>query len=117
MLAFAAYFLVPLAWLLIASSKSLDDLFGSFGLWFAHFDLLDNVAETFSAEDGVFWSWLRNTLMYSLVAAVGAALLSALAGYGFAKFDFKGKEVLFWCVLGSVMVPTTALAIPTYLMF
>jgi multiple sugar transport system permease protein len=55
--------------------------------------------------------------MYSLVAAVGAALLAVSAGYGFAKFDFRGKEVLFWCVLGSVMVPTTALAIPTYLMF
>ena len=117
MLAFLVYFAVPLAWLLIASSKSLDDLFSSFGLWFAHFDLLDNVADTFSTDDGVYWDWMRNTLMYSLVAAVGAALLAVLAGYGFAKFDFRGKEVLFWCVLGSVMVPTTALAIPTYLMF
>jgi multiple sugar transport system permease protein len=117
MLAFLVYFAVPLAWLTIASSKSLDDLFSSFGLWFAHFDLLDNVSDTFSTDDGVYWVWMRNTLMYSLVAAVGAALLAVLAGYGFAKFDFRGKEVLFWCVLGSVMVPTTALAIPTYLMF
>ena len=117
MLAFLAYFALPLVWLLIASTKSLDDLFSTFGLWFAHFDLLDNVSETFSTDDGVYWVWLRNTLMYSLVAAVGAALLAALAGYGFAKFDFMGKEFLFWCVLGSVMVPTTALAIPTYLLF
>ena len=55
--------------------------------------------------------------MYSFVSAVGAALLAAAAGYGFAKFDFRGKNLLFWFVLGSVMVPTTALAIPTYLMF
>ena len=60
---------------------------------------------------------MRNTLMYSFVSAAGAALLAAAAGYGFAKFDFKGKGLLFWFVLGSVMVPTTALAIPTYLMF
>ena len=117
MLAFLVYFAVPLAWLLIASSKSVDDLFSSFGLWFAHFNLVDNIADTFSTDDGVYWDWMRNTLIYSLVAAVGAALLSALAGYGFAKFDFRGKELLFWCVLGSVMVPTTALAIPTYLLF
>jgi multiple sugar transport system permease protein len=117
MLAFLAYFVVPLAWLVIASSKSLDDLFSSFGLWFAHFDLLDNVSETFSTDDGVYWEWLRNTLMYSLTAAVGAALLAVSAGYGFAKFAFRGKEILFWFVLGSVMVPTTALSIPTYLMF
>jgi multiple sugar transport system permease protein len=117
MLAFLVYFLMPLTWLLIASTKSLDDLFGSFGLWFSGFNLFDNIGDTFSKDDGVFLTWLRNTLLYSLVSAVGAALLAAAGGYGFAKFHFKGKELLFWFVLGSVMVPTTALAIPTYLMF
>jgi multiple sugar transport system permease protein len=117
MLAFLVYFLMPLGWLIIASTKSLDDLFSSFGLWFSHFNLFDNISETFSKDDGVYWDWLRNTLMYSFVSAGGAALLAAAAGYGFAKFEFRGKGLLFWFVLGSVMVPTTALAIPTYLMF
>ncbi len=117
MLAFLVYFLMPLGWLFIASTKSLDDLFSSFGLWFSDFNLIDNISETFSKDDGVYWDWMRNTLMYSFVSAAGAALLAAAAGYGFAKFDFKGKGLLFWFVLGSVMVPTTALAIPTYLMF
>jgi len=117
MLAFLVYFLMPLGWLFIASTKSLDDLFSSFGLWFADFNLFDNISKTFSTNDGIFWTWIRNTLMYSFVSAVGAALLAAAAGYGFAKFEFKGKNLLFWVVLGSVMVPTTALAIPTYLMF
>jgi len=117
MLAFLIYFLMPLAWLVVASTKSLDDLFSSFGLWFADFSLVDNISDTFAKDDGVYLTWLRNTLLYSLVSAVGAALLAAAAGYGFAKFEFKGKNLLFWFVLGSVMVPTTALAIPTYLMF
>ena len=117
MLAFLVYFLMPLVWLFIASTKSLDDLFGSFGLWFSGFNLFDNISQTFSKDNGVFWTWLRNTFMYSLVSAIGAALLAAAAGYGFAKFDFRGKGALFWVVLGSVMVPTTALAIPTYLLF
>jgi multiple sugar transport system permease protein len=117
MLAFLVYFVMPLTWLLIASTKSLDDLFSSFGLWFADFNLFDNISETFSANGGIFWTWMRNTLMYSFVSALGAALLAAAAGYGFAKFEFRGKNMLFWLVLGSVMVPTTALAIPTYLMF
>jgi multiple sugar transport system permease protein len=117
MLAFLVYFLMPLGWLFIASTKSLDDLFSSFGLWFADFNLFDNISDTFTKNDGIFWTWIRNTLMYSFVSAVGAALLAAGAGYGFAKFEFRGKNLLFWLVLGSVMVPTTALAIPTYLMF
>jgi multiple sugar transport system permease protein len=117
MLAFLVYFLFPLGWLFVASTKSLDDLFSSFGLWFADFNFIDNIKETFTKDDGVYWDWLRNTLLYSIVSAGGAALLAAAAGYGFAKFDFRGKNLLFWFVLGSVMVPTTALAIPTYLMF
>jgi multiple sugar transport system permease protein len=117
MLAFLVYFLMPLGWLFIASTKSLDDLFSSFGLWFSDFNLFHNISETFSKDNGVYLDWLRNTLMYSFVSAIGAALLAAGAGYGFAKFDFRGKGMLFWFVLGSVMVPTTALAIPTYLMF
>jgi multiple sugar transport system permease protein len=108
---------MPLTWLFIASTKSLDDLFSSFGLWFSGFNLFDNISETFSKDGGVYWTWLRNTLGYSFVSAIGAALLAAAAGYGFAKFAFRGKNLLFWFVLGSVMVPTTALAIPTYLMF
>jgi multiple sugar transport system permease protein len=117
MLAFLIYFLMPLTWLLVASTKSLDDLFSSFGLWFADFSLVDNISDTLTKDDGVFVTWFRNTLLYSVVSAVGAALLAAAAGYGFAKFEFAGKNLLFWFVLGSVMVPTTALAIPTYLMF
>jgi multiple sugar transport system permease protein len=117
MLAFLVYFMLPLGWLVIASTKSLDQLFDSFGLWFSGFNLFDNIGDTFSKDDGVYWTWLRNTLGYSFISAVGAALLAAAAGYGFAKFEFRGKNLMFWFVLGSVMVPTTALAIPTYLMF
>ena len=117
MLAFLIYFLMPLWWLLVSSTKSIEDLFGTFGLWFSHFNLSDNLSETFSKDSGIYWDWLRNTLVYSFVSAIGAALLAAMGGYGFAKFAFRGKEALFWGVLGAVMVPTTALAIPLYLMF
>ncbi|WTT98067.1 carbohydrate ABC transporter permease [Streptomyces sp. NBC_00076] len=118
MLAALAYFLLPLFWLLIASTKSTQDLFNSFGLWFSHApQLLANVKETFTQDDGVFVHWLLNTVMYAVVSSVGAALLAAAAGYGFAKFRFRGDRLGFNLVLGAVMVPTTALAIPTYLLF
>lgn len=118
MLAALAYFLLPLFWLLIASTKSTQDLFNSFGLWFSDApQLLANVKATFTQDDGVFVHWLLNTVMYAVVSSVGAALLAAAAGYGFAKFRFRGDRLGFNLVLGAVMVPTTALAIPTYLLF
>ncbi|MDG5803696.1 carbohydrate ABC transporter permease [Streptomyces ossamyceticus] len=118
MLAALAYFLLPLCWLLVASTKSTQDLFTSFGLWFSDApQLATNIKETFTQDDGVFLKWLLNTVLYAGVSAVGAALLAAAGGYGFAKFRFRGDRAAFDLVLGAVMVPTTALAIPTYLVF
>jgi multiple sugar transport system permease protein len=118
MLAALAYFLAPLAWLIIASSKSDRDLFSTFGGWFAEFNLHTNIRDLlFTERGGDYWLWLRNTAMYSVVSASGAAAIASAAGYGFAKYEFRGKNAMFWFVLGSVMVPTTALAIPTYLLF
>jgi len=121
LLAFTAYFLLPLLWLLIASTKSTSDLFSSSGLWFAHdFHLVDNVRDLLAErtlDGGTYLLWMRNSALYSVTSAVVAALLAAAAGYGFALFSFRGREPLFWIVLGTVMVPTQALATPTYLLF
>ncbi|WP_223168116.1 carbohydrate ABC transporter permease [Nonomuraea sp. SYSU D8015] len=118
MLAFLVYFLLPLFWLVVASTKTTGDLFGSFGLWFADdFSLPENLRRLFTEQDAVYGRWLLNTAIYALVSAGGAALLAALGGYGFAKFPFRGNKALFGMVLGAIMVPSTALAIPTYLIF
>ncbi len=118
MLAVLAYFLLPLFWLAVASTKSTQDLFTSFGLWFSRSpQLLENIRETVTHDDGVFLHWLLNTVLYSVGSALGAALLAAAAGYGFAKYRFRGDNAAFSLVLGAIMIPTTALAIPTYLLF
>ncbi|WP_206793797.1 carbohydrate ABC transporter permease [Amycolatopsis sp. MtRt-6] len=118
MLAALAYFLLPLCWLVIASTKSTQDLFTTFGLWFSKVpQLFTNIGDTLSHQDGIFVRWLLNTIGYAVVSALGAALLAAAAGYGFAKYRFRGHGAGFNLVLGAVMVPATALAIPTYLLF
>jgi len=118
MLALLIYFLLPLFWLVVAATKTTGDLFSTFGLWFGNdFALLSNIQRTLTYDDGVYVRWMLNTLFYSVVSAGGAAFLAALGGYGFAKYRFRGNNALFGVVLGAVMVPTTALAIPTYLLF
>lgn len=111
------YFLLPLYWLVVASTKSNGQLFSTFGLWFDEINLVDNLQQVFTAQGGIFWSWIGNTVLYAVVSAVGAAFLATAAGYAFAKYHFPGGTLLFSIVLGAIMVPTTALAIPTYLLF
>jgi multiple sugar transport system permease protein len=117
LIACAAYFLLPLVWLVIASTKSNSDLFSTFGLWFADFHLLENLQDVFTFQSGIYASWLRNTILYAVVSGVGAAALATAAGYAFAKLYFPGGNALFAIVLGAIMVPLTALAVPTYLLF
>jgi multiple sugar transport system permease protein len=118
MVALLAYFAFPLVWLVIASTKTTGDLFSTFGLWFGHHvSLVSNIHETFTHDDGAYGRWLLNTLIYSVVSAVGAAALATFGGYGFAKYRFTGRSAMLGVVIGTIMVPTTALAIPTYLLF
>ena len=118
MLAVLAYFMLPLVWLVVSTTKSTQDLFTTFGLWFSRSpQLWTNVRETVTHDHGVYLHWLLNTVLYAVVSAGGAALLATLGGYGLAKFRFRGNGAAFNLVLGAIMVPTTALAIPTYLLF
>jgi multiple sugar transport system permease protein len=112
------YSLVPLFWLFVNASKSQSDLFGTFGLWFGgHFALWDNIVQTVTYDDGIFVRWLGNTLLYVVVGAGGATLLATMAGYGLAKYRFRGRKAVFAVILGAIAVPGTALAVPTFLLF
>jgi multiple sugar transport system permease protein len=113
---FLVYFVLPLFWLVVSATKSNDDLFSTFGLWFAAFRLPQNLRDVFTYDGGVFLTWLGNTAFYSIASAVGTAVVSTLAGYAFAKYRFPGRGLLFAIVLGSIMIPQTALVIPIYLM-
>jgi len=118
MLLFLLYALFPLFWLAVSSTKTNSDLFSTFGLWFGHeFTLLGNIRQTLTYGNGEYLRWLANTALYSVTSAVGAACLATFSGYGFAKYVFRGRGALLGAVLGTIMVPTTALAIPTYLLF
>lgn len=112
------YFLVPVWWLVVASTKSNSGLFlGSNGpMWFdKDFNLWENLKQLTSYQNGIYWRWIANSLLYALVGGTGATIISVMAGYGFAKFRFKGRNIYFNIVLGALMIPMTALVIPTFI--
>jgi multiple sugar transport system permease protein len=119
-LLFALFILAPLVWLLINATKNQAYVYGSFGFWFAGpFRLFPNIAAL--GQDisgaGIFVDWLGNTLLYAVLGAVGATILSALAGYGFARFRFRGANALFFLVMATLLVPITSLALPLFLVY
>ena len=111
------YFLVPIWWLFVGASKSREQFSGTNPLWFADFDLGANISELFAYRDGVFLRWMLNSLLYTGGAALLGTLLAAMCGYALAKYRFPGREALFNVVLGGVLVPATALALPLFLIF
>ena len=112
------YFMVPFYWILVNSSKDAKGLFGGgSALWFAEdIDYIGNLTELFTYNGGIYLQWIANSAFYALTGGVGATVLSVLAGYGFAKYRFRGRNFSFALLLGAVMVPLTALVIPTFIM-
>lgn len=113
------YFLIPLWFLFVASTKDAPALFGgSNPLWFAgDFHLFDNIAALVTYNEGIYLRWIGNSALYAFAGGLGATVLAILAGYGFAKYRFRGRDFAFAILLGSVMVPLTALVIPTFVLF
>nr|WP_074260323.1 carbohydrate ABC transporter permease [Agromyces cerinus] len=112
------YCLVPLWWLVVNSTKTMDSLYNSFAFWFSgEFALFQNIVDTFTYKDGIFLRWLGNTLVYVVVGAGGATLLATLAGYGLAKYNFPGRKWVFAIILGAMAIPASALAVPQFLLF
>jgi multiple sugar transport system permease protein len=114
----AVYFLVPLYWVVIAATKTTGDLFGTNGLWFGNsFNLVENLRMVLTYDGGIFLRWLGNSLLYSGVGGILATYLAAAGGYALAKYEFRGRNAVFATVLGGVLVPHTATALPLFLLF
>ncbi|WP_433825499.1 carbohydrate ABC transporter permease [Actinoplanes sp. CA-015351] len=111
----AAYCLLPVLWVLIASSKSAGELFSTFTLA-PSTHLWDNIVDLNNYRDGLYWRWMANTVLYAGVGAAASTLISAMAGFALAKFDFRGKSFVFNVILAGVLVPGVILAIPQYLL-
>jgi multiple sugar transport system permease protein len=111
----AVYCLLPVAWVLIASTKSGAELFTTFTLAPGG-SLPRNVADLSAYRDGLYWRWMANTALYAGVGALLSAGLSGLTGFTLAKYRFRGRTAVFNVLLAGVLVPGITLAIPQYLL-
>jgi multiple sugar transport system permease protein len=118
--AFAVFTLIPIVWIIINSTKTQANIFETFGFWFASPLVLGrNFGLLFQNVDGygIYFQWFGNTALYAVLGGGGATALAALAGYGFARFNFRTSRVLFYLVIAALLVPITAITLPLYLTY
>jgi multiple sugar transport system permease protein len=114
---FLLYSVLPAMWIIAAMTKDNGQIFSTFGLWFSYpFHFLENLADLVTYQEGIFVRWFGNSLIYAGSISFGSTMICALGGYAFSKYDFPAKQFIFNFILGTIMVPSTALVLPLFLM-
>lgn len=110
--AVSAVFLAPLAWALFTSLKSETEAVEVPTHWLPE----DWTGQAWKAlfETGNITNWFVNSLVVSVCVTAVVLLVSALAGYGFARTEFRGKTVLMGVVMAGLMVSPAVLGVPLF---
>lgn len=114
----ALYFLVPVYWVIVNATKTTDALFSTNGfLLGGPFHLVQNIQDVLTTNGGIYGRWVLNSLVYSGIGSLLATYFAVAAGYALAKYEFRGRNLVYAFVMGGVLVPGTATALPLFLVF
>ena len=108
-------FMIPFFWTISSSLKTAGELFIYPPTWLPESPQFQNYAEVFELVP--FGLWTLNTVLVALVSTFGAVLSAAVVAYGFARFRFPGRDILFVITLSTMMLPVEVTLIPLYLLF
>lgn len=112
LVALSILMLLPFFWMLTTSFKPPEDVFSAPPVIVSENATLQAYRDIF--DDGLL-RVVFNTLVYATGATLLRLLVSAMAGYGFAKFRFRGRNGLFAFVIGTMVIPFTVLMVPTFI--
>ncbi len=115
LLAFSYILLYPLIFMISSSMQGARDFFDPTVEWIPKNPIYTNFSLAFEAMD--FGNSFTSTLIYEMLSAVFEIISCAVAAYGLARFNFKGKRLLNGMMLLTILVPTTMIIIPSYINF
>lgn len=75
---------------------------------------ISNYALLWTEDNGLYFSWFKNSVMITVMFTVVSILLSAMVGYGVAMYQFKGRKLIVVLIMSTMMIPTETLMIPLY---
>lgn len=117
LLTFAFIMLYPVLWMIASSFRPENEIFGTISV-IPRTVTLDNYISGWNFYgDMKFSVFFVNSFIISTLAVVGNLITTSMAGYAFARLNFKWKPLWFALMLGSIMLPFHVQLIPQYIMF
>lgn len=111
-------FIVPFLWLLLASVKDYYQIFRFPPSLIPKPFVWQNYSAIFNELLNInFFQLVYNTLILCTFGVLAAVVTNTIVAYGFSRFKFRGREVIFLIVLGTMMIPAQLLYIPRYILF
>jgi len=107
--------MIPLVWMISTSLKPSKQVFTWPIQWMPDPILWRNYPEALSLRP--FGLWMRNTLFVAVMAVVGNCFSSLFVGYAFGRLRWRGRDVLFLILLGTMMLPEQVTMIPQFIIF
>ncbi len=115
LLAVGAVMALPLLWTISSALKVPGTSFVFPPTWLPNPGTLDNFGRVLDLIP--FWTYLRNSLLVTSLAMIGELLSASMVAYGFARFRFPGRNVLFVIVLATMMIPYPVTIVPSFILF
>ncbi|MCF7914703.1 MAG: carbohydrate ABC transporter permease [Spirochaetaceae bacterium] len=111
---FTALFIFPIIWVFLSSLKPQSELF-SFPL-----SILPNeptLNNYFSAfREGDFLLYFKNSMFVAFTATLITVLINTMAGYALSKFIFKGRDIIFYVMIATLMIPLQVIMVPIFIL-
>ena len=108
-------FLIPFAWLIVSAFKSSSEIFIFPPIWFPTHWQFGNFTKALTALP--FGRYAINSIIIAVLTVVGNVVSCAFVAYGFARFRFPGRRILFFVLLSTMMIPGQVLLVPQFILF
>jgi multiple sugar transport system permease protein len=113
----ALYCFLPVLWIVIASTKTNDQLFGT-PTFLPSFTggFFTNLQALFAYNNGIFGRWVLNSVIYAVGGGLLSTVIAGAAGYALGKYRFTGSVWIFRAIVAAVLLPQIMLAVPQFLL-
>lgn len=110
-------FIVPVAWMLVMSILPEHEIFQPVPHWIPQEPTLYNFQELFKrVEEAPVLRWFGNSVLVASIGTFSYLLLSSMAAYAFSRLQFPGRNILFFIVLSTLIIPGQVTIIPVFLL-